>query len=185
MSDGSIAAPVIVGLTGLAGSGKSTIARELVTVHRAVPCSFATWFKVPAVAWGAPIREVFGPEPKSPDTRHALQVMGTEEGRDKHGEDFWIRHAEADLYRLARAGVELVVYDDVRFPNECDWILGLGGHVFRLMRDGAGLTGDAALHPSEAHIGDLKAVNIDNNRPADEVRRVIASLLWPEDRFNR
>lgn len=174
----------LLGLCGLARSGKSTIAREFVTVHKAVPCSLATWFKVPAVVHGAPIREVFG-ENKSPETRRALQVTGTEEGRDKHGEDYWIRHAEADLYRLSRYGVELVVMDDIRFHNEADWCTGMGGLLVRLHRDGAGLTGEAARHPSEADIPELRvSVDVDNNRGADEVRRVIAALLWPESRFN-
>lgn len=181
----SVILPRVVGLTGLAGSGKSTIARELVQVYRATPCSLATWFKVPSAAQGAPLAEVFGVIPKTPKTRSFLQRRGTEEGRDVHGDDWWIRHADADLYRLGSYGVELVVVDDVRFRNEAEWVNSIPDSLLvRLHRDGAGLAGEEGLHRSERDIPDLPgAIDIDNNRPAEQVRRIIADLLWPDSPF--
>ena len=44
---------------------------------------------------------------------------------------------------------ELVVVGDVRYPNEANLIRSLGGHVIQIKREGAGLTGKAAKHPSE------------------------------------
>jgi len=175
----------ILGLCGLAGAGKSTIAREFVMVHRAVPISLASPFKLRAVAMGAPAGEVFGFVPKTPETRTMLQRAGTEEGREQYGEDWWIKHAEADLIRLAGYGVDLVVLDDIRFHNEAEWFRNLrGGPLVRLHREGAGLTGEAATHPSEADIPDLGVDHdVDNNRAADEVRRVIANLIWPGNLF--
>lgn len=177
-------APRIIGLCGVAGSGKSTIARALVEAFGLVPCAFATPFKLKAVVGGWPVREVLGPDPKSDETRAHLQVEGTEMGRKRRGEDVWIRYAEADLYRLARYGVRGVVYDDVRFPNEADWIQSLGGVTIRLERDGAGLEGTAADHPSEREAGAVQTEWIvDNNRSVDETLRVIARLVFPDDRF--
>jgi hypothetical protein len=171
-----------LGLTGLAGSGKSTIAREFVLVNRAVPMSFAREIKVAAAAFGhCPLEEVFGPAGKSEATRKWLQVAGTELGRDKHGKDIWVLHAQADCYRLIQYGVPLVVFDDVRFPNEAQWILDQGGLVVRLKRDGAGLAGAAGEHASETEVANVPiSVEVDNNRSAGEVRKVIARLLFDD-----
>lgn len=169
-----------LGLTGLAGSGKSTIAREFVQVNRAVPMSFAREIKVAGVAFGQlPMYEVFGPTPKSEKTRNWLQQAGTELGRNKHGADIWVLHAQADCYRLMQYGVPLVVFDDVRFANEAQWIMDQGGLVVKLQRDGAGLTGAAGEHASETEVSNVPfSVAVDNNRPAAEVRKVIARLLF-------
>lgn len=152
----------IIGLTGRAGSGKTTAAREIVRraqvdpEHGCVPLSLAQYFKVPAVAAGSlPAKEVFGPWNKSLYTRRMLQRRGTEEGRDALGENIWLRHAEADLYRLSRYGIEMVVIDDVRFLNEAEWVLAHGGILVRLAGRGAELEGSAADHPSEAAIASL------------------------------
>lgn len=163
----------VVGLTGAAGSGKSTVARHLVTRFGAVPLALADYFKIPAVVHGAlPMAEVFGPTPKSVGTRRFLQRRGTEEGRDVYGENLWVDHLLTHLYRLAQMGVTRVVVDDVRFPNEAHalrtphlvrgdgWTMrpsthvGLGflGEVWQVTGRSEGLMGDAAAHASEVPI---------------------------------
>lgn len=151
----------LIGIVGRAGSGKSTLASSLCALlPRAVPLSLATPFKLEGVALdGLPLVEVFGPEAKSPATRQYLQRAGTEAGRATHGDDIWLKHAEADIYRLSRYGTQRVVVDDIRFDNEAEWVRSNGGVLIKLVGRSAPLAGDAAAHPSETAIdgitGDL------------------------------
>jgi hypothetical protein len=66
------------------------------------------------------------------DIRALLQRMGTEAGRDIHGDDCWIRLAE----RKVAAAPGNVVITDCRFANEADAIRSWGGLVVRIERDG-------------------------------------------------
>jgi energy-coupling factor transporter ATP-binding protein EcfA2 len=151
----------LIGIVGRAGSGKSTLASSLCALlPRAVPVSLATPFKLEGVAVNdLPVAEVFGPDAKSDVTRQALQRAGTEHGRDTYGPDIWLKHADADIYRLGRYGTQHIVCDDVRFDNEAAWVRANGGALIKLVGRQALMTGEAATHPSEtaidAIVGDL------------------------------
>lgn len=151
----------IIGIVGRAGSGKSTLAKGLLAaIPRSAPVSLATPFKLEGVALdGLPVTEVFGPDAKSPATRTALQQRGTEKGRDTHGADVWLKHADADIYRLGRYGVTTVIVDDVRFDNEAAWVKSKGGVLLKTVGRSAPLLEGTALHVSETAIdgivGDL------------------------------
>lgn len=106
--------------------------------------------------------------------RFALQQLGTEWGRSCHP-NVWIDYALRVVDKLLhKSGIlrgvhyhydqmyglcvlnvpfELkpagVVISDVRFINEVDAIRKAGGHVWKIERPGAGLTGAAAQHASE------------------------------------
>ncbi len=153
--------PTLIGIVGRAGSGKSTLARGLLAaLPMSAPVSLATPFKLRgAVLDELPIAEVFGPEAKSPATRKKLQQGGTEMGRDTHGPDIWLKHADADIYRLGRYGFSTVVVDDVRFDNEAAWVKSKGGVLLKLVGRQAPMALETAAHPSETAIdgiaGDL------------------------------
>ena len=143
----------ILGLTGYAGSGKTTVARHLVQHHGFTPISLADPFKIfGVVEHDFPREEVFGPRPKSEATRRFLQQAGTEWGRDRFGDDWWIRHADVLLYRLHRGGVKNVVIDDVRFLNEAEWIDRIGGALWGITGRKAPMAEAAAGHRSETEI---------------------------------
>lgn len=170
----------VIGLCGRAGSGKSTVARMLVNAYCAVPIGLADYFKVPAVAIDKlPAQEVFGPLGKSATTRHFLQQRGTEQGRDVNGDDHWIRHLDAHLYRLQEMGVKRVVVDDVRFLNESEFIRNLPcGEVWRITGRG-GLEGEAAQHRSERDIDAIQATfTLDNRKDIDSLWRAVDGMAW-------
>jgi energy-coupling factor transporter ATP-binding protein EcfA2 len=153
------AAPIrIIGIVGRAGSGKSTLAKGLIaTLPSASPVSLATPFKLEGVALGhLPVDQVFGPAPKGQTTREWLQNRGTERGRYEHGEDVWLRHADADIYRLSRYGIRNVVVDDVRFVNEAEWLRARGGVLVKLVGRATPLSADAASHASETAIDGIE-----------------------------
>lgn len=139
---------MIIGLVGFIGSGKGTVADILVRKHGFHKESFANSVKdavAPIFGWDRKMLEGDTPESRlwreTPDTwwsnalgrefspRLALQLMGTESGRNVFHRDVWVlsfirRTDPAKDYVLA----------DVRFPNEIDLIRGTGGKVIRVKR---------------------------------------------------
>lgn len=153
--------PTVIGIVGRAGSGKSTLAKGLLAaLPMSAPVSLATPFKLEGVALDSlPVAEVFGPDAKTVITRTKLQQRGTEKGRDTHGADVWLKHADADIYRLGRYGINTVIVDDVRFDNEAAWVKSKGGVLLKLVGRQAPMALETAAHSSETAIdgivGDL------------------------------
>lgn len=149
----------LIGLTGLAGSGKDTAAFALVRDAQFVARSLAEPLKAfCADVFGWDHRRLHGPsaERNAPDpdwngltARRALQTLGTEWGRAMHP-DVWVRYA----LRSLPAGRACVI-TDVRFQNEVDAIVRAGGHVVRIHRPAVTLE---STHTSEA--GQLELTGI-------------------------
>lgn len=85
--------------------------------------------------------------------RHLMQTLGTEWGRNCVHEDFWAMLAKNTAARRMSAGLN-VVFDDMRFPNEAQALLDIGGHVVRVIRPNQEIIG--GCHASE---GGLNAFN--------------------------
>ena len=141
---------MIVGLVGFIGAGKGTVADLLVDRHDFEKESFANSVK-DAVAtifgWDRALLEGDTPEsrawreqddkfwseklgkPFSP--RLALQLMGTEAGRDVFHPDLWVHTV---LRRCENAPYHNYVIADVRFPNEIKAIRKAGGVIVRVRR---------------------------------------------------
>jgi len=139
---------MIIGVVGFIGSGKGTAADILVEKHGFVKLSFADAVKDATAAifgwqrsllegdtdesrefretkdewWSAKFGRDFTP-------RLALQLMGTEAGRDVFHENVWVYALErkAEMYKD-------VVIADVRFPNEIEWMRSKGGFAVRVSR---------------------------------------------------
>ena len=128
----------VVGITGYAGSGKSTVANYLVEAHGYTRLSFAAPLKkmlrtlnpiMPDSRPGkdlhlATVLELFGGDETKlkasyygDEYRRLLQVLGTDCIRAVDP-DFWVKAATAQM--TDDGG--LYVFDDVRFPNEAQVI---------------------------------------------------------------
>jgi len=129
---------MLVALSGVAGSGKSTAAQWLVDRHRFVLSKFADPIKVMLKSLGLGDEHITGDLKEVPcdllqgkTPRFAMQTLGTDWGRDMLGGgmwvDLWSKMAAESLGRYGR-----VVVDDCRFANEGLAVLALGGHVVRV-----------------------------------------------------
>ena len=110
---------LVIGFSGLKGSGKTTAAEYMVTHHGFICMSFAQPIKdmlrVLGVLKDWPKEE---PHPLlcGMTPRHALQTLGTEWGRVMIGGDIWVNIVK-DWIKNSKA-LNRIVIDDVRFKNE-------------------------------------------------------------------
>lgn len=139
---------MIIGVVGFIGSGKGTAADILVKKHGFTKLSFADTVKDATAAifgWPRPLLEGDTDESRAwreakddwwserfgydISPRLALQMMGTEAGRDVFHPDIWIHSLERKMEMYPN-----VVIADVRFPNEIAFIQSKGGFVVRVCR---------------------------------------------------
>ena len=141
---------MIIGLVGWIGSGKGTIADILVDRHGFFKESYANSLKDACsiiFGWDREMLEGATPESrawreqkdewwseklgKEFSPRLALQLMGTEAGRDVFHPDLWVHTV---MRRCENAPWNNYVIADVRFPNEINAIKNSGGKVIRVRR---------------------------------------------------
>lgn len=200
---------MIIGVVGFIGSGKGTAADILVQKHGFTKLSFADAVKDATAAifgWQRSLLEgdteesrefreqndewwanKFGCKHFSP--RLALQLMGTEAGRDVFHKDVWVYALERklDMYQN-------VVIADVRFPNEIEWMHGKGGFAVRVTRgpdpewyetaarankeQNTDLMTDYPIHYSEwAWAGQIMDYQLDNNGSISMLEADIGHML--------
>jgi hypothetical protein len=65
---------------------------------------------------------------KNPEVRRLLQVLGTEVGREMIDQQVWVNIAKRKIQEHWDAGRNVVI-TAIRFPNEIDMVLNLGGYT--------------------------------------------------------
>lgn len=140
----------IIGITGLAGSGKDTIG-DIITsnLKNWEKVSFASHLKdVTALLFGMDRKMLAGETPEDrakreqPDEfwskkmgkdftpRYALQFLGTNLLRNQLHQNIWVDCLEKKIMNTDKN----IVITDVRFPNEIDMIRSIGGEIWRVER---------------------------------------------------
>lgn len=138
----------VIGVVGFAGSGKGTVADILVEKYGFKKLAFADAVKDATSAifgWERALLEGDTPESRTfrevvdpfwskafgfhITPRWALQKMGTEAGRDAFYPNIWI----SALGRKLKDDGNYVI-SDTRFPNEMEFIRGVGGSIIRVKR---------------------------------------------------
>jgi len=167
---------MIIGLCGLAGSGKSTVAGTLTGSFDYNRLAFADPLKGMLTSVGFTREQLYGAEKEAliPDLgvtpRQAMQTLGTDWGRKTISPDIWVNLWTRKARDLLAAGAS-VVADDVRFPNEVAAIKALGGQIWRVERPGT----VQMTHESEKH--DLVAdLTIRNDGSMADLSWVVAGL---------
>ena len=171
--------PIIIGLCGYMGSGKSTVARELAHLlpdAHIVP--FAATIKRMCRALGLTEAQVYGTEKDTPcellggkTPRHAMQTLGTEWGRGRIDDRIWLRAWKASI----PAGALFMIVDDVRFANEAAELRTL----IQVDRRQAREREPGPKHASE-NLGDLEHsidAKIENNGTEQELRAKVREYL--------
>ena len=177
--------PLLIGLTGLAGSGKDTV-RAILEEHEFLGFAFADPIRSmlrellasadidPACMDDRDLKELpiyqLSSDGKPVSYRMLAQTLGTEWGRSIQP-DFWLRIAQShiDGIRVSTFGqLPDFVISDVRFENEANWIRAQGGVIWRIVRPGvepvrshASESGMEAIHchrmiPNIGSIQDLR-----------------------------
>jgi hypothetical protein len=181
----------LIGLCGYAGSGKDEAAKGLVAdgwerVALADAVREALVALNPIVqsvhqgmcALSGLISEVGGwsGAKEFPDIRRLLQRMGTEAGRDIHGQDCWVNIARRKILATSSD----VVVTDIRFANEAAMIRDLGGVLIRIERPGVGPVNEhvSEVMPFEADHTLLNDASIEQLH--DTIRR-LATVDEPTD----
>lgn len=141
---------MIVGITGLIGSGKDTIADYLVTFKGFRRMSFAEPLKdamsavfgwdrellegktVYSRQWREQVDPWWADRLSIPNLtpRYVLQQWGTEVGRRAFHDDIWIASVENKLRNIK----DNIVLSDARFPNELKAVNNAGGITIRVIR---------------------------------------------------
>jgi hypothetical protein len=183
--------PQLIGLAGLAGVGKSTVALHLVKRRGFERYRMAGPLKEMARQLGLTHDQIDGANKEEPidwldgvTPRHIMQTLGTEWGRNLIHRDMWIRIAERRVKGMMAGGDtglfrgDNVVIDDIRFENEVEMVHRLGGKVYRIIGRPPSLF-TVAQHISEAQ--DFKVDGtIENNGSVEDLCRSVAHLLTPD-----
>lgn len=91
--------------------------------------------------------------------RQALQLAGTEGGRNIFGQDLWVKTLQR---RVQQHPTRNYAISDIRFKNEAEAIKAMGGIVIKINRTGAGT---ASKHSSETELENYTNwdAELDNN----------------------
>jgi hypothetical protein len=147
--------PTLIGITGLAGSGKDTV-RSILEDAGYSGFAFADPMRsmLRELLTGSNIddkymdsrefKEAIIPE-LGVSYRQMAQTLGTEWGRVLKP-DFWLKLATSYLYGQMDAGGNAFCISDVRFDNEANWVRNHDGIIWRVERPG---TEPVHAHSSE------------------------------------
>ena len=142
----------LIGMMGLKGSGKDTVAKKIIYAEGGAwkKVAFADALKDAVAAlfgWNRQLVEGDTPESrewrekvdsywerelgiKDFSPRKALQMIGTDVMRNHFNEDFWIKA----LKRKILDSTNHIIVTDVRFPNEANMIKSMGGNIVQVIR---------------------------------------------------
>lgn len=143
---------MLIGLSGLKGSGKNTVADYLTKQYSFTQLSFADPVREMALTinpwvvhqggYGTiPLTELINDagwdwaKNNVPEVRRLLQRIGTEAGRNILGENVWVDNLANRVPDIAKPESRYVI-TDCRFPNEATFIDSQGGSIIWVDRPG-------------------------------------------------
>ena len=184
---------ITIGLSGPAGSGKSTVADYLKLKYDFEEIAFAgplkevtsKLFDIPLTDMYDPIKKEVKDERYKKSPRQLLQWFGTDVMRETFDEDFWIKQAFWKYDRITREDPSKnVIFSDCRFDNEAGPIAMIPDSMVcvmdasnRLAPKQSPLLGNTRVHSTENGIsGELINETIDNNGNVESLYENIDEL---------
>lgn len=146
---------IVIGLLGRAGSGKSTAAKYLVERYGAKTFSLARPLKdLCKLLFDFTDEQVFGSQAQKEtiDSRYGISprtamIRLGDGAREILWKRIWI---DTCFKQIEQSGVKLSVIEDVRYPNEAEWINGVpSGYVVKLVCPDSDSSPEYANAPSE------------------------------------
>lgn len=183
----------IIGFAGRKESGKTTAAKHLADrnfsrLSFADPMKNIVLLLLLELGFSAEETKKFILDKKSiipglnKSTRHILQTLGTDWGREMVHDNIWLMIAK---HRIGLVSADNVVFDDVRFENEAAMIRSIGGHIIQIVRDNSAVDTHASEFGIVHHPGDVVIVN---DKPLDgylaDVDAVVASFIGNSVNFS-
>lgn len=196
---------MIIGLCGLKGSGKDTVASILIKNHNFIKISFAGAVKDIAsniFGWDRDMME--GLTSKSREFRETkdewwskklnrevtprimMQYLGTDLFRDNFNEDIWVSVVERNILKYKMLNKNIVI-TDCRFKNEIDMIRLNDGYIFEIERNkpewfnkykNLEIDEIENVHKSELEwIRSDIDLNINNNCNLEDLEKKVESIL--------
>jgi len=165
----------VIGFCGKAGVGKTTTANALIEY---ITPRHAYYRPATIVSFAEPLKELardfFGWDGQKDERgRRLLQQLGTDVGRSWDPE-FWVKKWTAKAEQWMKRGSHVIV-DDVRFQNEVDAIIALGGTVFQLDSETRGL---CSSHASETQkLQGVTHMNADDISPGS-LAAIAANIVF-------
>lgn len=178
----------LIGLCSPAmGSGKTEVARYLNSNHGFATVSFATPLKHMTLAFLKELgvhphearQRVYGDMKEAAlpivgvSTRHVMQKIGDEWGRQQIKETVWVDLAIAQAKRYMSNGLNVVI-DDMRYPNEYAAITMAFGDCYRVVRPNTNVT---LRHASEGQLDDVEMPVIHNRGNLADLYATIDALI--------
>lgn len=178
---------MIVGLSGKIGAGKSEVARYLRNrIELSEEVAFAAELKEMAMRLFGASRgqvelgkdELLETRPNRYTVRHVLQVLGG--GIRAIDTEAWVRawRARVEQVYATYGSHAVVLVPDVRYRNEVQAIVDMGGVVVRLMR-AAAVPEQVGNHESEVALDEFPFLLTVDNREmtVDEANVVVLAML--------
>jgi len=176
----------IIAFAGNLKTGKNYVAEKLfipqLPKKNTLVMGFADHFKVDSINKGdLKYEKVFGE--KDEETRKKLQIMGTENGRDKYGQDIWINTLDTWMQIYNERGIERFIITDLRFKNEYEYLKSKNAKIIKIEapnRQKNNLKNqnvDILNHRSETELNDIYFEYIINNDYNDKIIEDIKYII--------
>jgi len=133
----------LIGIAGKLGSGKDFVATNFIIPYienileeKYLLLSFADQLKVNVMVKHPNLNYNDLYETKTDQVRILLQQEGTENGRNKFGENIWTNYHSKWMDIYSNRGINNFITCDVRFKNELDYIKSKKGLIIKVISPG-------------------------------------------------
>jgi dephospho-CoA kinase len=167
---------IIIGITGKAGSGKDTLAQNLIN-NGYIKLSFGSALKdIVSIITGwsrdfvdgtndeRHLRETLKHPDYNKTCRELMQIIGTDLFRNQLADNIWVNIIKNKI-ESDKTNNKFVI-TDIRFNNEAHMIKSMGGHIIQIIRDNNQII---SSHISENGIVQDIDYIIENNGSKDEL----------------